>query len=114
MWHFLKITPERKDRVAFLNSLQLLISKMKHPDRALKVLLNDICQDLENISYSERNAFMLANLLVRTYNQELWLDVEITPEEVLDVRNGINRKAADTAAYLIETDSESFLTKIRG
>ena len=113
LWHFLKMIQDRKDRVAFLNSLQHLFVNMKHPEEALKVLMDDIVQDPIKVEYYDRNAFMLANLLVRTYNQELGVDIEITPEEVLEVRKGIHRKAVDSAVALIEADSESFLNKIR-
>ncbi len=112
-WHFLKETPVRNDRVAFLNSLQHLIVQMKRPEKALKTLLEDVCRNPEQVSFSDRNAFMLANLLVRKYNQELRLDIEITPEEVLDVREGINRPVAELAANIVDEDREAFIAKIR-
>jgi hypothetical protein len=113
LWHFLKETPVRNDRVAFLNSLQHLIVQMKRPEKALRTLLEDVCRNPEQVSFSDRNAFMLANLLVRKYNQELRLDIEITPEEVLGVREGINRPVAELAANIVDEDRESFIAKIR-
>jgi hypothetical protein len=86
---------------------------MKNPEKAIKVLIGDVCQDPEIISYSDRNSFMLAILLLRTYNQELRLDIEITPEQVLEVHQGLNRNAAAAAAEMIDASQEVFLTKIR-
>lgn len=113
LWHYLKETPARNDRVAFLNSLQLLMVRMQRPEIALKVLLEEICKDPEVINYSDRNSFMLANLLVRKYNQELRVDIENTPEEVLEVREGINQQAARFVGEILESKQEAFITKIK-
>jgi len=76
LWQYLKETRYRSDRVAFLNSLQLLIAKMHQPKRAIKVLVADFCADPGVIEYADRNALMLTNLLMRKYNRELNIDIE--------------------------------------
>lgn len=113
LWQYLKETRYRSDRVAFLNSLQLLIARMHQPKRAIRVLISDFCADPGVIEYADRNALMLANLLVRKYNKELNLDIELTPEEVLLVKEGLDREVVTYAAWRIESDSEKFITKIR-
>jgi hypothetical protein len=113
LWHYLKETPTRNDRVAFLNSLQLLMVRMQRPEIALKVLLEEVCKDPEVINYSDRNSFILANLLVRKYNQELRVDIENTPEEVLEVREGINQQMAQFAREILISKQEAFFTKIK-
>ena len=113
LWHYLKETPHRSDRVAFLNSLQLLISKMKEPVFAIEMLLKDVLRDPDRIDFSDRNAFMLSNILVRTYNKEMDIDIELTPEEVLAVQNGLDRKVAAAMARWIDGKQSTFLRKIR-
>ncbi len=113
IWHYLKRTPHRNDRVAFLNSLQLLIARMKQRKRAIQILLADFLKNPETVNFPERNAFILANLLVRKYNKEMNVDIEITPEEVLMVRNGLDKETADDAADMIDKYQEKFLQKIK-
>ena len=67
----------------------------------------------ETISYSDRNALMLANILVRKYNKEFSNDVEITPEEVLLVRDGLDYDTVKSTAGLIEQQREKVFKKIQ-
>jgi hypothetical protein len=113
LWHYLKETPHRTDRVAFLNSLQLMIARMKQPKKAIQTLVTDFFSNPGEISFSDRNAVMLANILVRKYNKELMHDIEITPEEVLLVEEGLDRDAADTASKIIDGNEEIFFEKIK-
>jgi len=113
LWHYLKEIRYRSDRVAFLNSLKLLIAKIHQPERAFRVLIDDFCADPGVIQYSDRNALMLANLLVRKYNKEANLDIEHTPEEVLLVKEGLDQEMITYAALRIESDREKFIAKIR-
>ena len=82
----------------FLNALQMLIAKIHQPKRAIKVLIADFCADPGVIEFADRNALMLANLLIRKYNKELNLDIELTPEEVLLVKEGLDREVVTYAA----------------
>lgn len=113
LWHFLKQPMPREDRIAFLNALQLLFVEMKKPELALKILLNDFLEEPDRVHPFDRNGMMLANLLLRRYNKELEIDIEITPEEVFLVREGLNREAAAVALMMVDQDSSAFFEKIR-
>ncbi|MBL0713941.1 MAG: hypothetical protein JJV98_09575 [Desulfosarcina sp.] len=113
LWHFLKQPMSREDRIAFLNALQLLFVKMKKPGIALQVLLSDFLEEPDRIYFFDRNGMMLANLLLRRYNKEHEIDIEITPEEVFLVREGLNREAAAAALMMIDQQSDAFFEKIR-
>ncbi len=112
LWSFLKETLHRADRIAFLNCLQLIIDKSQQPKRALKFLLSDVCRDTAVIYHSDRNAFMLVNLLLRTYNQELDIDIELTPEEVLQVKNGMNKDLVKYVQWRVDFDHQRFFNKV--
>ena len=112
LWNYLKGTRRRSSRVAFLSSLQLLVSRLERPRRALKILLSDFCASA-NVSFSDRNALMLSNLMLRSYNKELNFDIEITPEEVLLVKEGLNASVAEYGMWCIEGERTRFLKKMR-
>ena len=88
LWNDFKRVQNKQDSVAFLNALQLVIAEMKLPHEAAKLLLDDFSNDPRTVSVSDRNALLLSTLLVRTYNKELGVDIEQTPEEVLRVQDG--------------------------
>lgn len=113
LWGYLKETLTRKDRVSFLNSLQLLIYQLQQPKKALRFLLADLCQTPREVNFSDRNALMLSSLLVRTYNKELTTDIELTPEEVLLVKNGLDPNITQYAAWRIEVDKGRFHDKLK-
>ena len=113
LWQYLKEPLERKDRVAFLNSLQLLIAKMNSAKSAVQVLMADFCHDPANVSFSDRNAPMFACILLRRFNKELNLDIEVTPEEVLLVKEGLNAEVVKVVSEIIENHPEVFLEKIQ-
>jgi hypothetical protein len=112
LWGYLKETLVRKDRVSFLNSLQLLIHQLQQPKKALRFLLADLCQAPREVHFSDRNALMLSSLLVRTYNKELTTDIELTPEEVLLVKNGLDPDIIKYAAWRIDVDKGRFQDKL--
>lgn len=112
MWHYLKETFHRNDRVAFLNSLQLLISEMKQPKKAISTLMTDFLKIPAAIGFSDRNALMLSNLLIRKYNKELNLDIEITPEEVLLVKEGVDKEISEAVSRVIDSNRLRFIKKI--
>ncbi len=111
LWNYLKGTHKRSDRVAFLSSLQLLISRLEQPKRALKILLTDFCETGQ-VSFSDRNALMLSNLMLRKYNKEVNFEIEITPEEVLQVKDGLNTSVAEYGMWCIEGERSRFLKKM--
>jgi len=112
LWGFLKETPERKDRLPLLNSLQLLVKETQEPLKAIKILLSDFIVNPAVISFPDRNAIMLVNQFLRTYNKEINMDIEITPEEVLLVKMGMDQNATDYASWRVDGEQRQFLQKI--
>jgi hypothetical protein len=55
---------------------------------------------------------MLANQFLRTYNKEINVDIELTPEEVLLVKVGLDAKVAGYAAWKIKGEQQRFLEKV--
>jgi hypothetical protein len=113
LWQYLKQPLERKDRVAYLNSLQILTARMNSAKNAIRVLFADLCHEPADVDFSDRNAPMFACMLLRKFNQEMNLDIEITPEEVLRVNDGLDPDAVACAAEIIESNPEIFLEKIQ-
>jgi hypothetical protein len=111
LWQYLKQTPGRDDRLPFLNSPQLLNAQIKQPKKALRVLLSDFVLDPTKVSFSDRNAMMLASQFLRKYNKEANLDIEITPEEVLLVKEGLDKAVANYAAWRIDANQKMFFEK---
>ncbi|MFP4474017.1 MAG: hypothetical protein ACLFOY_00565 [Desulfatibacillaceae bacterium] len=113
LWHYLEENLRPQDRIAFLNSLQVYIDRMKAPYKTLNILMRDFVHDPEVVRFSDRNALMLANSLLRRYNKELHQDIEKTPADVLKVKSGLDEGAVRWAARLIEDDRERFFSKVR-
>ncbi|MFP4475960.1 MAG: hypothetical protein ACLFOY_10420 [Desulfatibacillaceae bacterium] len=112
LWHYLKENGNRQDRVALLNALQLFIDQMgKHQD-AVQVLLEDFLHDPETVQFSDRNALMLINTLVRKFNKELHRDIHMTPAEVLKVKEGLDEEAAVYTREFIAREKERFSRKV--
>ena len=111
--HYLKETVDQNDRVSFLNSLQLLIAELDQPTKAMEILLDDFLKDPKSISFSDRNSIMLANLLIRKYNKEPTLYVEITPEEVLLGKESPDKHVIRFTAAYLEENREKIFDKIR-
>jgi hypothetical protein len=112
LWEFLKETHRRNNRLAFLNSLQLMVGEIKAPIQATKVLLTDFTQSPEGVQYPDRNAMMLVNQLLRYYNKEVIMDIEMTPEEVLLVKGGLDKKVVNYVAWKVDGESKSFQQKM--
>ena len=113
LWQYLKEPLDRRDRVAFLNSLQLLIRQMGSAKSALRILIADLCHDPGHVSFSDRNTPMFASILLRKFNKELNMDIEVTPEEVLLVKAGLDAEVVESAIQTIESNPEIFLEKIQ-
>jgi hypothetical protein len=112
LWHYLKEAIHQQDRIAFLNSLQVLTARMQQPKRAFRILLADFCRDPERVGFSDSKALMLSILIIRKYNKEL-IDIEITPEDVLLVKEGLDEEVAKYASWKIDQDQEKFFEKIQ-
>ncbi len=113
LWHYLKQIMDRNDRISFLNALQLLIDQMKQKQRALSVLLQDFSSDPEVVTFHDRNALMLSTLLLRKYNKELHTDIEITPEEVLLVIDGLDPDVVALTSQMIDDVRDAYFMKVR-
>ncbi len=112
LWHNLKESLHQSDRTAFLDSLQLLVDRLKQPQKSISVLLEDLYQNSSVIRFADRKAFMLGNRLVRSYSQEI-VSYQITPEDVLLTDAGIDRKITSYAAWKIDNNQDKFFKKIR-
>ena len=112
LWEFLIETPDRSDRLPFLNSLQLLVKEISQPKQAIKTLISHFILDPEEIRLYDRNALMLAIQFLRKYNKEINMDIEITLEEVLFVKQGLDHSVVRYAAWKIEGEQKRFVKKI--
>ena len=113
IWHYFQDILKRKDRVSFLNSMQVLLTRGRRPERFLQVLLSDFLRQKQSVRFSDRNALMLSTILLRKYNKELDTDIEITPEEVLQIENGMNPDAIRFAVDFIEVNRQQVFEKLR-
>ncbi|MGD8261839.1 MAG: hypothetical protein PVG70_01145 [Desulfobacterales bacterium] len=112
LWHNLKESLHQKDRAAFLDSLQLLVDRLKQPKNSISVLLNDLYQNPSVIRFADRKAFMLGNRLIRKYSQEI-VSYQITPEDILLEKEGVDHKIASYAAWKIDKNQDKLFEKIR-
>lgn len=111
-WEFLKDMPRRSDRLPFLNSLQLMIKEIRQPIQAVGTVLADFVADPAQVAYPDRNAMMLATQFLRTYSKEINVDIELTPEEILLVKAGLDMKVVNYAGWKIRGDQKRFLSKL--
>lgn len=112
LWEFLKDMPRRSDRLPFLNSLQLMIKETRQPLQAVRTLLSDFVGDPAQVDYPDRNAVMLSTQFLRMYNKEINVDIELTPEEILRVRTGLDGKVVNYANWKVNGEPKRFLTKV--
>ncbi len=113
LWHYLKELVSRDDRVSFLNAMQHLIAQLDRPAEALRILLHDIFNQAHRVEFSDRNGLLLANILLRTYNQELGNHIELTPEEVLQVKVGLNQEMIAQALTFLDENQENLFRKLK-
>lgn len=113
LWHYLKQMQRREDRVALLNSLQMLMPKLKQPKTILKILLSDFASAPDGIVPSDRSVLVLTTLLISNYNKETGTDIEITPEEVLATTKDLDKQLAADASKMIDGNQEKFFKKFR-
>ena len=111
LWHNLKESLHQNDRTAFLDSLQLLVDRLKQPKNSLSVLLEDLYENPSVIRFADRKAFMLGNRLVRSFSQEI-VSYNITPEDVLLSMAEVDPKIARYAAWKIDKNHDKFFGKI--
>jgi hypothetical protein len=112
LWEFLRETSRRSNRLPLLYSLQLLVRETKQPIQAIKLLLAHFIQDPGSVAYSDRNAIMLVNQFMRSYIKQSDMDIEMTPDEVLRVRGGLDKNAVNYAIWKIDVAQKAFLEKM--
>ncbi|MBW1741194.1 MAG: hypothetical protein JRJ42_08695 [Deltaproteobacteria bacterium] len=112
LWFYLKEMTRKSDRISFLNALQFLIARLDHPEEGIKKLLEDFSSSPTQVLPSDRNAMVLANILVRKENREIDTEIEITPEEVLLVEDNINPEAIKAATEIIAQRQDGFIRKV--
>ncbi len=112
-WCFLKETPQRKDRLAFLNAIQLLMTRLGDAKRALCFLLDDLCRSTDRVDYTDRNAFVLANILLQAENKTLHVDLDRTPENLLLGTHAVQNDVRRYALWRINTDQIRVVAKIK-
>jgi hypothetical protein len=112
LWHYMKDAILPVDRIAFLNALQELTAQMNQPNRAFKILLEDICSDPETVQFSDNKALMLANLIVHRPDKAL-ANYEITPEDIVLNRHNLDPMVVQYAAWRIDKEREQFFTKVQ-
>jgi hypothetical protein len=113
LWINFKDAAERNGRTAFINALYMFIDRIGMKLEAAIILLKDVLWQPESISFSDRNAIMLAGMFLRKFNKELDIEIEITPEEVLMVKEGLDKEVVDAVTVAIDEEFENFLCKIR-
>jgi len=113
LWHYLQQMSSREDRIALLNSLQMLIPRLKHPQGVLKVLLSDFSKDPDSVAVSDRSALVLITLLISNYTKEHHQDIEITPEEVMGISKDLDTRMVAGVSKVIDGNQERFFQKFR-
>jgi hypothetical protein len=113
LWHYLKELPSRNDRVAFLNALQLLVAELGHPQAALKILLADVFNRSAVVKFSDRNGLILATMLLRRKNRQDRSQIELTPEEILSVRQELDPTMLKEVLAFLEQNQEYVIQKFR-
>ncbi len=112
LWEFLKETSRRSNRLPLLYSLQLLVKETKQPIQAIKLLLAHFLQDPGTVTYADRNAIMLVNQFMRSYIKESDMENEMTPDEVLRIRGGLDKSAVNYVIWKIDAAQIVFLEKM--
>jgi len=112
LWFYLKEMSRKSDRISFLNALQLLIARLEHPEKSIKNIIEDFGSSPTEVLLSDRDAIILANILLRKKNWEIGTEIEITPEEILLVEDNINPEAIKAATEAIAQKEDDFIRKV--
>jgi len=113
LWHYLKEIGNRSDRVAYLNSLQSLVSYMANPYESILFLLEDLLHSPDSLQYSDRNTMMLANAFLQKTLGEHYYDSEMTPEEVLLSDTRLDNELTARISGQLEKEQDRLFQKIR-
>ncbi len=113
LWYYLKELEIKEDRLAFLNSIQLLVGKLKKPEKALNILLTDIFSPTSLMRFSDRNGLILAIILLRAHHKEARSNIELTPEEVLFVTENLDQEMIKVGLKFFRYNQELVEIKVR-
>lgn len=113
-WHYLKELDNRNDRIAFLNAMHPLVAKLPNPHEALLVLLTDIFSRAADIKSTDRNGLILSSLILVRDSLQTSCNIELTPEEVLKIREGLNREMLEEVANFLDQNRDLVINKFRG
>ena len=113
LWCLLRQSRMAADRIALLNALPLLVARLKDPRNAMGFPMADLFQTPDIAVVSDRNAFTLANLMLRTKTKESDTDIDRTPEEVLSVRKSLSTDLVNYISRRMEMDHIRVLAKFR-
>jgi hypothetical protein len=89
-----------------------MVKETRQPLQAVRTLLSDFVGDPAQVAYPDRNAVMLSTQFLRMYNKEINVDIELTPEEILRVRTGLDGKVVNYANWKVNGEPKRFLTKV--
>jgi hypothetical protein len=113
LWGLLRNAPQGAPREPFHAALPLIAKQVKDAAAAVSFLLADLFPIALQVADSDRNAFALATLLLRTHHKERDIDITHTPEEVLAVRKSLNRDTVEQAAWRLDIDRRRVLLKFQ-
>ncbi len=112
-WHYLKELENRNDRISFLNAMYPLVVQLSNPQEALLVLLTDVFSRTAEIKSTDRNGLILSSLLLVRDNLQTSCNIELTPEEVLKIREGLNREMIEVVTAFLDQNREVVTNKFR-
>ena len=113
LWHYLKELENSNDRISFLNAMHPLVVRLSSQEEALQILLGDIFSRTAEIKSSDRNGLILSSLLLVRNNQQSSCNIELTPEDVLQIREGINQEMVAVATDFMEQNRDLVINKFR-
>ncbi len=114
LWQYLKELSLRNDRVSFLNALQTLVTHLDQPTVALNILLSDIFdRSVNNVQFSDRNAFILATALLTPSRSMGRSHIELTPEDVLRRKEELDPDMIAEVRTFFNQHHDNILLKFR-
>ncbi len=111
MWCLLRRGSTALERSALLDGLGLLGERLKHDNDTLGFLLSDVFQNVDPVEPYDRNAFVLATVMLRTHRKEQRIDLERTPEDVLAIKKTLHAGLVQYAAWRMDIDPFRVLSK---
>jgi hypothetical protein len=111
---YLKRSKNRRGRVALINVLPELYTRIDGPKTIVRELLDEFCLASNKINLYDRNLLMLASQLLRHYRKEEGLDIEATPEEVLRVQKGLVPETVELARRTVSMLEPKIRSKAAG